>query len=337
MFAIGLDFEARRVAELDLPEPDAPGPGQLRLRVLEVGLCGTDRELSEFEIGEPPPGEHALTLGHEALAEVVEAGPRTKLQPGDLVAPLVRRPCLPGCAACRRLRRDLCLSGGYTERGILGLHGYLREWVVDDESDLVAVPADLASIAVLAEPLSVVEKGLTTAERVHPLGPARALIFGAGPVGLLAALACVARGWEVEVFSLEPPNHPNAELARRGGARYSNETPSAKADVVLECSGAPAAARQGLDWLAPLGVMVLIGAADFDVRFPGFRTVMENQTVTGVVNASPEHFATAVSDLARFDRGVLQAMIHRRALKDWRAALGGEGAEAPKSVLAVAG
>ncbi|HRJ21902.1 MAG TPA: zinc-binding dehydrogenase, partial [Bryobacteraceae bacterium] len=117
------------------------------------------------------------------------------------------------------------------------------------------------------------------------------------------------------------------------GARYSHETPAAAADVVLECSGAPAAARLALDWLAPLGVLVLIGAADFDVRFPSLRTVMQNQTVTGVVNASPAHFAAAVADLARFDRRVLEAMIHRRARQDWRAALAGTGAEAPKSVL----
>ncbi len=336
MLAIGLDFELRRVGVLELPEPDPPVGKQVRLRVREVGLCGTDRELAEFRFGEPPPGDRTLALGHEALAEVVEAGAGASLRPGTLVAPLVRRACPPGCATCRRGRRDLCLSGRYTERGITGLHGYLREWVVDEEEDLVVVPPDLAPVAVLAEPLSVVEKGLATAERIHPAGPASALILGAGPVGLLAGMACVARGWRTEILSLEPPDHPNAQLARRIGAIYGRGKPSAKADVVFECSGAAEAARNGLDWLAPLGVLVLIGAADFDVRFPGIRTVLENQTVTGVVNASAEHFAAAVADLGRFDREALRSMIHRRDLSDWAGALAGEGAAAAKQVLVVA-
>jgi len=333
MQAIGLDFDTRRPAEFLLAEPGPPGPGQVLLRVLEAGLCGTDRELADFRYGGPPPGERTLALGHEALAEVVEAAPETGLAPGTLVVPLVRRACLPICTACRLNRRDLCLSGRYTERGITGLHGYLRDWVVDEARDLVPVSPDLASVAVLTEPLSVVEKALDTAGRIHALTPRSALIFGAGPVGLLAALACGARGWATEVVSLEPPDHLQARLARLAGARYSHEMPAAAADVVLECSGAPAAARLALDWLAPLGVLVLIGAADFDVRFPSLRTVMQNQTVTGVVNASPAHFAAAVADLARFDRRVLEAMIHRRARQDWRAALAGTGAKAPKSVL----
>lgn len=335
MQAIGLNFETRRVEEFSLPEPAAPLARQLRLRVREVGLCGTDRELAEFHVGEPPDGEQRLALGHEALAEVVEAGSGARLVPGTLVAPLVRRACQPGCAACVRNRRDLCLTGAYRERGILGLHGYLREWVVDDEADVVEVPAAISSVAILAEPLSVVEKGLTTAERIHPLGPRRALIFGAGPVGLLAAMACVARGWNTEVHSLEPADHPNARLAQRAGAQYSTGRPEARADVVLECSGAGAAARQALEWIAPAGVLVLIGAADFDVRFPGFETVMKNLTVTGVVNASPEHFASAVKDLARFDREVLSDMIHRRGVAGWRDALAGKDARAPKVVLAL--
>lgn len=335
MRAIGLDFETRRAAEFSLPEPPSPVGRQVRLRVREVGLCGTDRELAGFKYGAPPPGERRLALGHEALAEVVEAGPEARLAPGTLVTPLVRRPCSPACAACARNRRDLCLSGRYAERGIVGLHGYLREWVVDSEEDLIEAPASLAGVAVLAEPLSVVEKALSTAERIHPLGPRSALIFGAGPVGLLAALACAARGWETEVCSLEPPDHLHARLAVRAGARYSHERPAARAGVVLECSGAAAAARAALEWIAPAGVLVLIGAADFDLRFPGIRTVMQNQTVTGAVNASPEHFAAAVRDLARFDRGVLGAMIHRYGSGDWREALEGRGRQAPKAVLAL--
>lgn len=335
MRAIGLDFEARRLSEFALPEPDVVGPGEVLLEVREVGLCGTDRELAEFHFGKPPDGERHLALGHEALAEVVAVGSGVRLRKGALVSPLVRRPCPAQCLACAHDRRDLCLTGDYVERGITGLHGYLRKFAVDSESDLLEVPAELIDVAVLTEPLSVVEKAISTAERIHVLGPRSALIVGAGPVGLLGALASLARGWRTEVYSLEPPGHPNARLAALAGARYSNDKPRELADVVLECSGAEAGARLALDWLAPLGVAVLIGATDFDVRFPGLRAVMQNQTVTGVVNASPEHSAKAIRDLARFDQQVLRGMIERRPVSQWREALTGPGGKAAKMVLAL--
>lgn len=333
MLAIGLDFHARRPVEFSLPEPPPPSGAQLLLRIREVGLCGTDRELARFHFGAPPPGEHHLALGHEALAEVVAAGPLATLAPGALVVPFARRPCAPACSACTRLRRDLCTSGLYTERGITGLHGYLRPLALDDQADLLPIPPSLSSVAVLAEPLSVVEKALDTALRLHPLQPRSVLILGAGPVGLLAALASAARDWHVELASLEPPDHPHARLARAAGARYSHRTPAAPADIVLECAGSPAAAPLGLQFLKPAGVMVLIGASDFQLDFPGLRTVLLNQTLTGVVNASPAHFAAAIDDLARFPRPLLESLIHRQSLPHWPDALAHPGAQAPKSVL----
>ena len=95
MRALGLDFDARQPAEFDIAEPKPPRSGEVLLRIREVGVCATDRELSRFHFGEPPPGERRLVLGHEALGEVVETGARVAgLKKGDWVVPMLRRPCI---------------------------------------------------------------------------------------------------------------------------------------------------------------------------------------------------------------------------------------------------
>src|SRR5947199_9838303 len=127
-------FPGRRaVGVLDVEAPKMSGPNDVKFRVLEVGVCGTDREICSFEYGEPPAGGDYLVLGHECVGEVVEVGPEVQgWAPGDLVVPTVRRPSTdPACAACRAGQQDFCYSGLYTERGINKYHGFMTEMVVD--------------------------------------------------------------------------------------------------------------------------------------------------------------------------------------------------------------
>jgi glucose 1-dehydrogenase len=221
MSSLALDFERRTPAWIDSPPPTDPDAGEVLLRVLEVGVCGTDRELARFAFGEPPAGERYLILGHEAVAQVERVGPGvTGFARGDLVVPTVRRTCRPPCRCCAAARRDLCLTGRYTERGITGAHGYFAGLVLDAAEDLILIPAALAGVAVLAEPLSVVEKAIESGLRAHPDHPESALVLGAGPIGLLAALAFQVRGFPVAVASLEDGDHPRARLLRRAGIPY---------------------------------------------------------------------------------------------------------------------
>ncbi len=75
-------------------EPETASGTDVRVRMLEVGVCGTDREIAAFEYGDPPPGSDQLVIGHESIGRVLDVGPGvTPLQPGDLVVPTVRRPC----------------------------------------------------------------------------------------------------------------------------------------------------------------------------------------------------------------------------------------------------
>ena len=147
MRAVGLSYANRRLEFRQVPEPSIVGPTEVLLRVREVGVCGTDRELALFRLGFPPAGEEFLILGHEALAQVVACGSGVRrLRPGDWVVPMVRRPCRPPCPSCARGRRDLCLAPEQRERGIFGLHGYLAEYAVDDEEYLPGVRAVSAPV-----------------------------------------------------------------------------------------------------------------------------------------------------------------------------------------------
>jgi glucose 1-dehydrogenase len=162
MKAVAVFPASRQVTIIEQEDPQLTAPDQVMLRMLDVGICGTDKEICTFEYGTPPAGDEHLVIGHEALAEVAAAGPAVeRLQVGDLVVPSVRRPCPhPGCRACRSGHQDYCYTGDFSERGIKEAHGYMAEYAVDHERYMNAVPADLREIAVLAEPLTIAEKAL---------------------------------------------------------------------------------------------------------------------------------------------------------------------------------
>ena len=138
MRALLIDYDGRELRESDIAEPVLRASDEVLFRIIEVGVCGTDRELAAFRFGYGAPGDPFLVPGHEALGEVLQADPATGFAPGDLVVPTVRRACDPPCSSCRRGRRDLCITGGYSERGIFGAHGYFTERAVDKAEDLVA-------------------------------------------------------------------------------------------------------------------------------------------------------------------------------------------------------
>jgi threonine dehydrogenase-like Zn-dependent dehydrogenase len=162
MKAVAVFPELKDVRVIDHEEPRITAPNQVKLRAVAIGICGTDREICSFHYGTPPTDLGHLVIGHEMLGEIVETGSEvTSLRKGDLVIPMVRRPCPHDwCVACRSGRQDFCYSGDFTERGIKARHGYMGEFVVDDEQFMVKVPPHLREVAVLVEPLTIAEKAL---------------------------------------------------------------------------------------------------------------------------------------------------------------------------------
>src|SRR5437763_12003345 len=134
MKAVAVFPKSRELTLIDQEEPRLTRATQVKLRMLEVGICGTDKEIYGFAYGTPPEGSDYLILGHESLGEAVQVGAGVDgITVGDLVVAMVRRPCPhPECRACRSGHPDFCSTGDFTERGIKGQHGFMTEYVVDD-------------------------------------------------------------------------------------------------------------------------------------------------------------------------------------------------------------
>jgi threonine dehydrogenase-like Zn-dependent dehydrogenase len=331
--ALRLDFAERRLAVTDHAEPAPPGESEVWLRLLEGGVCGTDRGVAEFEFGSPPAGESSLILGHEAVGVVERVGPAViGLRQGDIVVPMVRRPCAPGCDMCRRGRRDNCLTGEYVERGIFGLHGYLCDFAVDAAADLIPVPPSLTDVAVLVEPASVVEKAWELALRLHPGEPRRVLVLGAGPIGILAAWCARESGFAVTVLSREDSDSARAHLLRENGVQYTRTLDGVSADIIIEACGSAELAIASMRILRRLGVVILLGARPAQVSLPCLDMIIGNHILAASVNASRQHFEMAVARLRRHDRSLLDPLLHRIPLSGAAEALYSPPAGAVKIV-----
>lgn len=318
-------FPARKSLEVlnDFPEPKVDSPTSVKLRVLNVGVCGTDREIASAQYGFPPPaGEDFLVMGHECLGEVVEVGAEvTTLKPGDLAIPMVRRPCdHPECGPCRAGRQDFCMTGDYKERGIKQMHGFLAERIADDAQFMNPVPQAIRDVAVLVEPLTIAEKGLIQAfeiqnrlpwgERTH-----QAVVLGAGPVGLLGAMALRIRGFDVTVYSWSREPDPSADITKAIGGKYISpqdktiEQMAAEVgniDAVYEATGNSKFAFEVMEVLGTNGLFILTGvpgrhpASPMDTDRIMGNMVLRNQCLLGTVNAGKDAFENAVKDLTSF-------------------------------------
>src|SRR6201984_152243 len=188
-------------AELPKPSLDkVPGGRGVLVKVLRVGVDGTDKEINAAEYGAAPPGYDFLVIGHEGFGQVEAVGPNvTEVKPGDYVVATVRR---PGKSIYDLIgANDMTTDDTYYERGINLRHGYLTEFFVDDVEFIVKVPQGLKHVGVLLEPMTVVEKGIYQAyeiqRRLKVWRPRRAAVMGAGTIGILATFALLLRGVEV--------------------------------------------------------------------------------------------------------------------------------------------
>ena len=313
--------------------PDPPeSDGSILVEGLLVGICGTDIEITRG-YGQPPEGQQRLVIGHESLGRVLQAPEDAVVNAGDLVVGVVRRPDPVPCAACAANEWDFCENGRYTERGIKGRNGYgARRWRVDPRF-AIPVPASLGDLGVLPEPASVVAKAWEQTERIAaraPVGGRVALVVGAGPIGLLAALLGVQRGYEVHVLD-QVTVGPKPQLVAGLGATYHHGAAAdldLRPDVVMECTGIGQLVIELAGKMAPAGVMCLAGLSSGQHSVPvnldavNSELVLENAVIFGTVNAAKRNYAQAVQALAKADPGWLGGLITRRVpLDTWPDAL----------------
>ncbi len=364
MKAIAVKPGTTTVHLVEHKEPLVESADEIKLRVLRVGICGTDREEAAGGRCAAPDGHDELVIGHEMFGLVVETGAAvTKVIAGDYAVFTVRRSC-GKCPACKMNRADMCYSGDYRERGIWKLDGYQTEFVVDQEQYIVRVPKEIVALGVLTEPLSVAEKAIDESLRVQAsrlpditnagewLRGRRCLVTGLGPIGLLAALALRLR--DAEVYGVDIVDEISVRpqwLAKIGGKYIDgrNVTPdrmtavTGPIDLIFEATGVASLAFNLLDILALNGVYVLTGipTGSRPLNIPGAelirRLVLNNQVMLGSVNASHDHYLMAVDDLVkaqlRWGDHIADLITHRHDFTDFTAGFKHHGQDEIKVVL----
>jgi len=332
----------------DAPRPsldEVPGGRGVLVRVLRVGIDGTDREINAAEYGAAPPGDDYLILGHESFGRVEAVGSDvTEVAPGDYVVASVRR---PGSSLYDAIGlQDMTTDDSYFERGINLRHGFLAEYYVDSAEFLVRIPQGLKHVGVLMEPVSVAEKAIGQAweiqRRLRVWRPRRAAVLGTGPLGLLASMILKLRGLDVTAFGQKAAPYLNSELLAEIGVRYvSTQTTSlgqgaaefGPFDFILEGTGYSPLVYEAMEVLGKNGVLAMVSVTGGErrVEVPADRInqgfVLGNKVAFGSVNASREDFEQGVSDLSQAELmhpGWLERLLTHpvRGLENYRELLG---------------
>jgi glucose 1-dehydrogenase len=309
---------------IDKQEPSIKSPHDVKVKILEVGICGTDREQVSGGHAKAPEGKDRLVIGHEMFGQVVETGEEvTKVKPGDYGVFVVRRECNLGLPCCTNNRSDMCFTGQYTERGIKLVDGFETEYVVDQEKYLVKVPDDIKDIGVLAEPMSVASKAIEEAAIIQAarLPQVKAqewyqdktvLVAGIGAIGLLAAFALKLRGAKIWGLDIVEKDSLRVKILDQLGGKYIDgrsvdimdiDDQCGEVDYIFEATGVAKLSFQLIDVLGINGIYVMTGIPG-DSRPTCImgaelmkQMVLKNQVIMGSVNASIDHFDVAVRDL----------------------------------------
>ena len=326
MKAIALVPGTSKVSLVDVTEPQLTAADEVKIKMWQVGICGTDREQAAGGRADAPEGKKQLIIGHEMFGQVVETGTAvTKVKVGDYGVFTVRRGC-NNCNACKANRSDMCYTGAYTERGIKAADGFQAEYVVDKEQYLVKVPEDMREIGVLTEPMSVAAKAIEEALLVQKarldsfekgdnwLQGKKALVAGIGAIGLMAAFALRLRGAQVIGMDVVDEISLRPQILKQIGGNYVDgrkvqpmdlDKVCGESDFIFEAAGIAQLQVELIDALAINGVYVATGIPSGTRPKPinadslMEQLVLKNQLILGSVNASMEHFSIAVADLQK--------------------------------------
>ncbi|MBI2666997.1 glucose 1-dehydrogenase [Candidatus Woesearchaeota archaeon] len=316
----------------DVPIPSI-NENEVLIRSTQVGICGTDREIHEGLYGTAPKNEQYLILGHESSGVVAKVGKNVSgISIGQRVVRLVRRPC-SGCENCNTGMNDMCSTGNFIESGIKELHGSMAEYFKDQSEYLISIPHELCEVSVLLEPLSVVEKAYRQAKEIQQRlswKPKKALIMGAGPIGILQAMLLRDSGLDVSVVARSLPGNRKSKIIEKIGAQYLSTSlysldailkSVGKVDFVVEASGDSQLAFDAMSAIGNNGVVCLtsITGGEKEITIPADKInldyVLGNKVAFGTVNANQRDYVQGVRSLERFMNQwpeVLPDMITRR-------------------------
>lgn len=309
---------------IDRDVPQISTPTQIIMKIIEVGICGTDREEAAGGRADAPTGKTELIIGHEMFGQVTQIGANVKsAKVGDYGVFMVRRPC-GKCSACAARRSDMCLTGEYTERGIKMADGFQQEFVIDDEAYFVKVPQNIKHLGVLTEPTSVGAKAIDEAVRIQAarvpgseiknyLQNKKALVVGLGPIGLLGVLILRLKGATVYGMDIQDETTIRPTVLKSMGGTYIDGRTVKSTDIddkfgefdfIFEATGVAQLEFDLIDALGINGVYVLTGIPagnrpiTMDAGGLMQQIVLKNQVLVGSVNASYQHYEESVTYLA---------------------------------------
>ena len=342
-------------------EPQIQDPHEVKLKILQVGICGTDREEVEGGRADPPPGSKELVIGHENFGQVVAVGDAvTAVQPGDYAMFTVRRDCTVCICGSHN---DMCPKGEYTERGIKGRDGYQVEYAVDLERYVIKIPAAIRHLGVLAEPMSVSEKAINEAVNIQCarlpvvdktgwLKGKKTLVAGLGPIGLLAAFILRLRGASVLGLDIVDASSLRPSLLQAIGGTYIDgrtikttdiDDAYGQIDLIFEATGVPVLEFNLIDALGINGIYVLTGipAGKRPIDIVGGplvqQMVLKNQVMLGSVNASVNDFKTGIAELQQaheqYPDAIGQVVTHKIPIDRFDDAFDKHNADAIKTVI----
>jgi len=334
MRAIAVKPGEKNSATLITTEKPTRGESEVLVKVLRVGFDGTDQEINDGLYGEAPEGADFLILGHESLGRVEEVGENVEnFKEGDLVVPMVRRPCPENCLNCRNKEYDMCLTGHYKERGVKGLHGFMAEYYVERPEYLIKIPREQEDVGVLLEPLSIVEKAISQIFEFQKRlfwKPENALVLGAGPIGLFATMILRTMRMNTYTMATREKTSLKARLVTETGAEYVNarEEPLSSLrertqafDIIFEATGNSHLAIQSINALGNNGVLCLTGISGGNKTMTicadcvNTQLVLGNKVIFGTVNSNRKHFEMGLKHFFEFKNrwpGLLNRMITRR-------------------------
>jgi len=331
------------------PEPKIEKDDDVKVQIIEVGICGTDREEASGGRADAPNGEELLVIGHEMLGKVVDVGKGVKnFKNGDLTVITVRRGC-GKCEPCKNNCFDMCQTGLYQERGIKQRHGYQCEFVVEKEKFIVKVPESIKNIAVLTEPTTVVEKAIDEAVRLQNeripyedslekwLKGKKVLIAGLGPIGLLAAMVLRIKDVDITGIDIVDPTSKRPQIFKEMGGKYIKSSdlfkkdfskPENQFDMIIEAAGIAKLDFDLINILGVNGIYVLTGvpgdARELNVKGSEImkQLVLKNQVILGSVNAGNLHFKYAIDDLEKASKKwpnlIEQLITHRVSYQNFK-------------------
>jgi len=309
---------------MELAEPKV-NPGEVKIRVAAVGICGTDIKIYHGDAWSNPP----VILGHEYSGTVEEIGAGvTKVKVGDRVVSETAQKICGNCYYCNTSNQLMCperLSIGYGANGAMASHCVVREGIVHKIPDSVSFDD-----AAVCEPSAVAVHAVYDTVKLYPTD--LVVVMGPGPIGLLVAQVVKGFGCTT-VLAGTDKDLKRLEVGKRLGIDYAFDitkvnlaeeinklTNSMGADVVYDCTGAAPAIRSGMSVLKKMGKFVQVGLTRQTMEIEYALLTQREISIIGTFGHKWKSWETVLQLIREGKLNVSALITHHFKLEEWEEA-----------------